>query len=235
MRRLTTLLVASALLLLGLGAVSPASASDPIYGRLLDGVASSHPAASGMTVQLRTVTPTGPGSVVATDVTNSGGYFQLDPGISPDDEYYVQVLPGNWQGGWVGPNEAGGQAYVQPAPRFGRTYGPGDHIGSIWANPAYIRGVVVNAATGNPVAGVHVTARSYNDTWTFEGSDDTDSNGVFRVPGISCEDDCYLRVNGSARGFETGYRACNATVVETWGEACASPIGRIGKVRLDRL
>ena len=39
----------------------------------------------------------------------------------------------------------------------------------------------------------------------------------------------------SARGFETGYRACNATVVETWGEACASPIGRIGKVRLDRL
>jgi hypothetical protein len=93
MRRLTTLLVASALLLLGLGAVTPASASDPIYGRLLDGVASSHPAASGMTVQLRTVTSTGPGSVVATDVTNSGGYFQLDPGSSPDDEYYVQVLP----------------------------------------------------------------------------------------------------------------------------------------------
>lgn len=235
MRRLATTLVVSALLLLGLGAVTPASAADPIYGRLQDGVAAGHPAASGMTVQLRKVTATGPGAVVASDVTNSGGYFQLDAGAMPDDEYYVQVVAGNWQGGWVGPNEGGGQEYVQPAPRYARTYGPGDHIGSIFANPAFIRGVVVNASTGNPVAGVHVTARSFNDTWAFEGSDDTNSNGVFRVAGIACEDDCYLRINGSAKSYETGYRACDATVVATWGDACASPIGRIGKVRLDHL
>ena len=80
-----------------------------------------------------------------------------------------------------------------------------------------------------------MSRRDANDDLAVEGSDTTDSNGVFRVTGITCEDDCYLRMNGSARSFEVGYRACNATVVATWGDACASPIGRIGKVRLDHL
>ena len=235
MRRILTILASAAVLVAGLGTFTPASAADPIFGRLVDAVAPSHPAASGMVVKLRTVTASGPGTVVATDTTDGDGLFQLDPGSSTDDEFYVQVLPGNWQGGWVGPGDSGTQDYVQPAPRYARTYGPGDHIGSIFANPAFIRGVIVNAATGHPISGVTVKARSHNDGWTPEGSDVTSSTGVFRIDGISCEDDCYLKVDGSARRYETGYRACNAQVVPTWGEACASPIGRIGKVFLQHL
>jgi hypothetical protein len=235
MRRILTSIAAGCLLVAGLGTITPASASDPIFGRLLDGSTAAHPAAAGMVVKLRTVTAGGPGAVVATDTTDGDGYFQLDPGSSTADEFYIQVVPGTWQGGWVGQDEGGGPEVVQPAPRFARTYGAGDHLGNVFANPAFIRGVVVNAATGNPVAGVTVRARSHNDVWTFEGSDVTDSHGNFRVDGISCEDDCYLKIDGSARDFETGYRACNAKVVPTWGEACASPIGRIGRVRLDHL
>lgn len=124
---------------------------------------------------------------------------------------------------------------MQPGPGYARTYGPGDHIGNICDNPAYIRGLVVNAATGNPVSGVYVTARSHTDTWALEGSAYTNSSGVFRVTGITCEDDCYLKVNGCARSYETGYRACNAQIVPSWDDACGSPIGRIGKVFLQHL
>ncbi len=235
MRRVFALLAFSSLVVAGLGAWSPASATDQIYGRLVDAVAATHPGASGMTVRLLTVTAGGPGTVVASDVTDSNGYFQLDPGPSPDDEYYVRVVPGNWQGGWVGPDAGGGPEYVQPSPGYAATYGPGAHLGNIYDNPAYIRGIVVNAATGHPVSGVHVTAKDANDSMAVEGSDDTNSSGVFRVTGITCEDSCYLKVNGTSRGYEVGFRACDATVVPTWGAACASPIGRIGKVRLDHL
>lgn len=42
-----------------------------------------------------------------------------------------------------------------------------------------------------------------------------------------------MRIGGAARGYEIGYWARNGSVVPTWDETCASPIGRIGKVRLD--
>ena len=234
MRRLAVIVVSGCLLVAGLGTFSPASATASVFGRLVDGVAAGHPAAPGMTVKLRTVTGGGPGTVVDTDVTDSSGAFQLNPGSSTDDEFYVQVMPGNWQGGYVGSN-GGGADVVQPTASAARTYGPGNHIGSIWANPAYIRGVVVDAATGHPVSGIYVTARDANDDLAVEGSDTTDSNGVFRVTGITCEDSCYLKLNGTGRSYEVGFRGCHGIVVATWGEACASPIGRIGKVRLHHL
>lgn len=182
------------------------------------------------------MTPGAAGVVVDTDVTDGSGLFQLNPGSSTAGAFSVQVLPGTWQGGWVGTDDGGSpQEFVQPALRYADPYAPGDHIGNIWANPAYIRGVVVDAATGNPVSGIYVTARDSADDLAVEGSDTTDSRGVFRVTGITCEDSCYLKLNGTGRGYEVGFRSCGGGVVATWGEACASPIGRIGKVRLDHL
>ncbi len=222
----------AALVLTGLSQIPAANAADPLTGRLVDGTVGSHPGVANMTIQLREVTSSGVGPVVDSDVTNSTGAFSLDAGPSPDDEYYVRVVAGNYQGGYVG---GASPAVVQPTPGFATTYGPHAHVGPVWANPAFIRGIVVNAATGNPVAGARVTSRDSADITTVEGLDVTNSNGVFRVTGITCEDSCALKINGSSIGYETGFRACGGTVVATWGAACASPIGRIGNVRLDRL
>lgn len=98
----------------------------------------------------------------------------------------------------------------------------------------FIRGVVVNSKTKNPVRGVTVTVRPQGAT-KIDGADVTNVDGVFRIDGVTCEDDCMLKINGSAKDYETGFRACNATVVAKWGDACASPLFRIGRVFLDHL
>ena len=85
------------------------------------------------------------------------------------------------------------------------------------------------------MAGVRATARSMEDPSAVEGADTTNNNGVFRINGLTCEDDCFLKINGSFKDYETGFRACDADIVPTWAEACAAPIGRMGQVRLDRL
>jgi Carboxypeptidase regulatory-like domain len=97
----------------------------------------------------------------------------------------------------------------------------------------FIRGTVVNSVTKNPVRGVTVTVRKHGAA-TVDDTDVTNADGVFRLDVLTCEDDCALRINGSAKSYETGFRACNAQVVPTWGAACASPLGRIGRVFLDR-
>ena len=222
-------LVCTALVVVGLVAIGTpaANAADPLTGRLIDSTG-THPAVVGATVRLRTVTDSGPGAVVDTDTTSASGVFELDAGASPDDEYYVQVLPGQYQGGYVG----GSPAYVQPTAGGAMTYGAHNHLGQVRANPAFIRGVVIDSVTHDPVAGVKVTSRSDNDITQVEGSDVTNRHGVFRITGLECEDDCYLKLNGGT-AHETGFRACNGGVVADWGDACASPIGRIGTVRLD--
>lgn len=230
MRRTLALLVAACLALLTLAFVAgpPAAvAAAPITGRLVDATG-AHPAVQGATVRLRTVTGDGPGVVVDTDVTDSDGKFSLDAGATPDDEYYIQVAAGTYQGGWIGSD------YVQPTPGYAVTWGPGTAIGKIFALPAFIRGVVVNSATGRPVSGVKVTVRTSDRLFTVIDSDITGRAGVFRLNGITCEDNCALKVNGQARGYEVGWRGCSAQVVPTWGDACGSPIGNIGKVFLDK-
>lgn len=212
------------------GGVPGAEAASPVTGKLVDATG-VHPAVAGATVRLRTVTEDGPGSVVASDVTASDGTFALDAGASPDDEYYVQVVAGTYQGGFVG----GDPEYVQPGPAFAMTFGPHAAIGKILANPAFISGIVVNSVTKKPVPAVKVAARSHNDTWQTEGTAFTSRLGTFTISGLECEDDCYLKVDGSTKSYEIGYRACNATIVADWRDACASPIGKIGKVRLDKV
>ncbi|MFC6044994.1 hypothetical protein ACFP8W_07735 [Nocardioides hankookensis] len=229
MRRATSLASVLTMVVVTLGAVTaPAHAADPLTGRLVDAMGSGPVA--GQTVRLRTVTEGGPGVVVDTDVTDAAGTFALHAGPSPDDEYYVQVAPGRFQGGFVG----GAPKYVQPSVGYAMTYGAHAALGTIRANPAFIRGVVVDAKTKKPLRGIKVAARSMNDTWQTEGTDTTNRAGVFSITGLECEDDCYLKVSGAAKGYEVGYRACNGAVVATWGDACASPIGAIGKVRLEK-
>lgn len=231
MRRVVALVpVVLSLALAGLAVVPAAEAASPLTGKLVDSTG-ANPAAVGAEVRLRSVDPGGaPGPVVATDTTDGSGQFELDAGPSPDDEYYVQVLAGDYQGGYVG----GDPLYVQPTAGLGGTFGPHAALGKVWANPAFISGTVVSSVTKKPVAGVKVAARSHNDGWQTEGTAFTSRLGTFTISGLECEDDCYLKVDGSAKGYEIGFRDCNGTVVADWGDACASPIGRIGKVRLDK-
>jgi hypothetical protein len=235
MRRLLVLLVSSCLAVLGLAMVGlpSAQAAGSLTGRLVSSANTTLPVV-GATVRLRRVTATGPGTVVATDVSDSNGNFALNAGPSPEDEYYVQMLTNAYQGGYVG-GAPGDVNYIQTNVGNASTYGPSATLGKVLALPGFIKGVVVNAATSQPVRGVAVTARSANDISQVEGFDTTDRLGRFAITGLQCEDDCYLRLNGSGSGYETGFRACGGGVVPTWPAACASPIGYIGKVRLDHL
>ena len=215
------------LLALGLSAVTaPASAAGHVTGRLVD--SESGAAVKGQTVRLRPIDDGGgPGAVIDTATTSDTGHFDLDSGSNPADEYYVQLVAGRYQAGYLG------DEFVQPL-AFAQTFGAPSDTGTVKALPAFIRGTVVNAKTLNPVAAVRVTARSQDEITEVDGADTTNSKGVFEITGLRCEDDCYLRLNGSTVGYESGYRACNAQVVPTWSAACASPIGRIGRVFLQR-
>ena len=234
MRRPLALLVAAFLSLSALTTVvvatsSPATAAGTLKGKL---ASSADPGLllGGMTVSMRTVTATGPGLVVDTDTTDASGRFELDAGPTPEDEYYVEVgTTGQYHGGFVG------AGYVQPTADDAQTYGADDSLGKVLVVPSFIRGVLVNSRTGRPVRGVKVAARSDNDASQFEGSDVTNAKGVFKIKGIECEDDCYLKLNGNPSGYENGFRACPGTVVASFGDACASPLGNIGKVRIDHL
>jgi hypothetical protein len=97
----------------------------------------------------------------------------------------------------------------------------------------FIRGRVVNAANGNPVAGVLVTVRDVVSLKVV-AKDTTDAMGVYRVTGLT-DEEYGIKLNGRRAGFETGWLACNRTVVPTWGEACSHGTGRLGPARLDRL
>src|SRR4051794_14670409 len=180
MRRPTSLVSVLAVVVVTLGlATVRAEAADPLTGRLVDAMGSG--AVTGQTVRLRTVTESGPGAVVDSDVTDATGTFSLDAGSSPEDEYYVQVFPGRFQGGYVGNH------FVQPTAAYAMTYGAHAALGVVRANPAFIRGVVVDAKTKKPLRGIKVAARSMNDTWQTEGADTTNRSGVFRITGLECE------------------------------------------------
>jgi hypothetical protein len=80
--------------------------------------------------------------------------------------------------------------------------------------PSYVRGTVVNAASGNSVRNLKVSLRDAGNLPHIVGSDYTDSRGKFRIDGIQGED-FGLRFAGRDRGFETGWLACNRSVVRT--------------------
>ena len=101
------------------------------------------------------------------------------------------------------------------------------------AKVSFIRGTVVNSHTHNPVSGVAVTVR---DPVSLDvlGSDTTNADGVYKVTGLT-SDEYAIKFNGSARGYETGFLACDHSVVPTYGAACTFGTGREGRALLDRL
>ena len=232
MRRSLAVLLSGCLAALTLLAVSPsAEAAAPITGRLVNGHAGTPaPPVAGTTVELFESVGGSPGPTpLDTAVTAADGNFSLDPGVSAASAFFVHAVAGDYQAGWVG----GG--WLQSDSGFAEPIPGGTALGNVRAIPAFIRGIVVNSVTKKPVSGVRVTARSQDAIKEVDGEDLTNADGGFRIDGLTCEDDCYLKISGSARGYETGYRACNAKVVPTWPAACASPLGRIGRVFLDRL
>ncbi len=171
-----------------------------------------------------------PGTLVDTVRTDSDGSFTLSPTV--DVQHWVEVVRNHRvQGGFV-KDRASGPSYVQFDIAYAAPVVPGTNLGRVLAAPSYISGRVVNAANGNRLRGITVSTRDVVALRTVIDSDVTDATGFFRIPIFG--EDFGLRVNGRTRGFENGWRACNGTVVATWGAACQSPIGRIGKVRLDR-
>lgn len=210
---------------------APAHAAAPITGTLYDYV--SRLPAPGTTVQLRALDDLGaPAAVVATGDTDATGAFSVAPPDPADDEYYVEVVgDARIQGGWV---DGRSPNYVQWAIEEAATHAPGSTLGRVWGLPSFVRGKLVNAANGNPVRNVTVDLHIANKFGDVAATDVTDLEGRFRLGPIVGED-FGLKVLGEPRGFETGWRACDGTVVRTWGAACASPIGQIGRVRVDRL
>ncbi len=110
---------------------------------------------------------------------------------------------------------------------------PGTSLGRVLAAPSFIGGVVVNAATGSRLNGIAVSVREIDALGVSVGNDTTDANGVFRIPIFG--EEFGLKVKGGARGFENGWLGCARDVVPTWGAACSTGTGRIGRIRLDRL
>ncbi len=211
-----------------LAGMPSASAAGPITGRLVDG--STGDPVAGMTVRLlRTAADGSPGALVASDVTTSTGRFELPTASAPgEDEFWVKVEPGDHMGGWIG---AGA---VQAVRGNASTHGSGTALGQVLATPSFVQGVMVDAITGDRVAGVVVTVRDATSLSTVLGRDRTGSRGVFTVTGLHGDDDSFgLRLNGSPVSYESGWRSCSAEVVPTWGAACGSPLGSIGSIAIE--
>lgn len=229
-RILTALVLAVVAALSPLAAPPQAHAATAIVGQLVDYTTGSPVA--GSTLRLHADDAGAPGAVVASGVTESDGEFSITPPAA-DATYWVEVVrDAKVQQGYV-EDHPSGPSWVQFDAEYAAPVAPGTALGRVFAVPSFISGIVVNAASGARLRGIAVNVREVTRLSTVVGSDTTDSNGFFRIP--IWGEDFALRVNGSARGFETGWRACNGTVVGTWGAACQSPIGRIGRVKLDHL
>ena len=233
MRKLTASLSLLALIAAGMAAVSvstPASAGTtggPITGMLVTGTSGA--ALSGYTVKLRT--DNSAGSAVDETTSASDGSFTL---TAPDgDRYYVQVIgTPRWQGGWAGGMAPAHIEFSFDSPATD-TYEANDDLGLLPLPPAWMRGKVVRAGTGDPVRGIDVAVKK-PDALPALATDTTNRRGIFYVEGLENEE-FDVRLDGSDRGYETGFWACNDTVVPTRGEACSVGYGNQGKVRIEKL
>ena len=245
MRRTIICLATSATTVLAALVVSTpaASAADPITGRLVDrttqGTATLK-AVPGATLRLRAINGDGTAGAIVEEATTGGdGSFSLPVPDGPG-EYYIRVLPTtSYQGGWVGRDLSTSSNNVLPSiepvtANADFEYVAGEALDEVSTMPAYFSGRVINSKTLRPVANARITGRDANEGMTVEGSDVSGPKGYFRVNGLTCEDSCYLKVNGSAIGYETGFLTGHR-VVPTFGQAVAITPGPVGNVKLDRL
>ena len=109
------------------------------------------------------------------------------------------------------------------------------HAATGRTDDGYFAGKVLNQATNKPVKGVTVKVFRIN-TDTLLGSDDTGSEGRYRIDGLSADDEeLDVRVNGRAVHFETGWVACSFHVVQSWGLACSHGQGRQDPILIQHL
>jgi hypothetical protein len=204
--------------------------SPDIVGQLVD--ATTDDPVANTTIELHQGAATG--AVVDTATTDGTGHFTVTPGVT-DAPYWVEVVRNaRVQGGFVRDDpEPTADSWVEFDASGATPVAPGTDLGRVLDDPSFISGKVVNAANGAELRGIIVSTREVGALATVVGSDTTDTNGFFRIPIFG--EDFGLRLNGHARGFETGWRGCAGGVVPTWGAACQSPIGRISKTRLDHL
>ncbi len=231
MRRTSAVVVAACLVIAGLTTilVAPASAAPPLRGQIVDAMTGR--AVANVLVRLHPLGSGGaPGPVIDRDRTAADGTFELDAGDSSEEEFYVELVAGRYQGGYVG----GDPLYVQPDVRYAGTVGASGDLGPVRANPAFIRGKVVDSRTNKALRNVKVSAHVAGRLRRALDSDTTDRRGRFVLRHVTCEDDCMVRVNGRRVRHETGWVACNSGVVPTPGAACAVGPGGIGRVYLDR-
>ena len=185
----------------------------------------------GLLVRVRENVGGSPGAVVATTTSAADGRFSVDAsGATP--RVWVQVVgTTRWQGGHVGgQNPAGVQHDVSNAD----TYLPGTALGRTFVGPRFIRGVVTDAVSGEPVAGADV--RLYVPGEAPSGTPErvlhTDAAGVFAATALN-DEEYGIRISGAA-GYETGWVGCGSGVVATYEDACTHGTGRLDRrVRLD--
>lgn len=200
----------------------------PVTGRIFD-VSTGEPVAA-VTVEIVADEAGEPGMVLAEGETDADGRFSIN--ATTGDDIWVRVVADNRvQAGYVGRGSA--PHSVEWDFEAARTYAPGTSLGRINALPSYIRGRIVRADRPRlGIAGVRVSLRDALALPVSLASTTTNSAGFFRINGIEGED-FGLKINGNKPRYETGWRACNAGVVASWGNACASPIGPIGNVLLE--
>jgi hypothetical protein len=109
------------------------------------------------------------------------------------------------------------------------------HAASDRTDDGFFAGKVLNQATNKPVKGVTVKVFRIN-TDTLLGSDNTGSEGRYRIDGLSADDEeLDVRVNGRAVHFETGWVGCGNHVVHSWADSCSHGQGRQDPILLQHL
>ena len=231
MRRSLGLLLALLVTVCGLAvaAAPPGQAADPLTGRLVS--TDGGGGVAGQTVRLRRLADGGaPGAVVATDTTDAEGRFSLDAGEPTQDEYYVQVGPGSHQGGYVG----GSPRSSSPAPTTPR---PGDRTTSSARCAPTPASSAACWSTRRP-SGRSAGSGSRGAPRAEKAADTDVTDRAGEVRRIAT---CRARTTASCASAvaraatRTATAPATAGWSPTWGDACASPLGRVGRVRIQRL
>lgn len=171
-----------------------------------------------------TVTAYGPGQggapakAVASVVTNADGTFSL---AVPVDSVYLQVTPtsADWQSGWLWVEHMTDDpmfaSYLQRrAPEVFDVTPPMD-VGKIQVQSAVASGRVVDADTGQPIAGARVTydpvlGRGKLLTAT------TDANGYYVLNGLDYEE---YHIRATASRYIGGYLGMDNLLYKSSGES----------------
>jgi hypothetical protein len=220
--RVRPLVALVALLLLPLAALRLAGPADAarapaptVTGTVVSDAGGS---VAGLTVRLRVVNRFGkPGAVVGIDTTNRRGQFAVTGGAART-RYFVELVAGEFQHGYAGGHRP---RYWQGFVKDADTYLGGASLGAVRALPAFIRGRLVDPASGAGVAGVRLTLVALDGATITATSR---RGGWFALEGLD-QEDWSLRFKGLPVGYENGRFSCFYTVVPV-DQECQVTLGK---------